>query len=512
MTMLNSAARWLEQASGRFPDKTAVEDEYGTLTFRELEEASAAVASAILERGFGANRPVLVYLPKSRESIVSFLGILYAGCPYAPVDYAIPLARLQKTVDSLQPALVITDTDGGARLAELDLGGAQTAVYQELAAHPIDRAAVSRSLDAVLDTDPAYIMYTSGSTGTPKGVAVPHKGILGYVQAMKEIFRLNENDVLGLQSGFHFDNSVFDIYGCLLNGARLVIIPEVLFMYPRELMDLVEEKGITSIFWVPTVMISVANAGALEGRELPKLRTVAFAGEVMPNRQLNVWRRALPGREFVNLYGPTETDVCTYYQVDRPFADHEPLPIGKPWNGARILLLKEDGTPAAGDEEGEICVLGSCLALGYWNAPELTERAFVRNPLNRNVPERMYRTGDLGRWDSDGNLLFCGRRDYQIKLRGNRIELGDVEAAAATLEGVEKVCALFDGGAQEIVLVVQSREKLQLRKVNLALGKLIPKYMLPRRLEVMGALPETPNRKIDRVTLRRSLIPEQTNS
>lgn len=506
MTMLNSAARWLEQAAGRFPEKIAVEDEHGTLTFRELEEGAAAAASAILARRFGPNRPILVCLPKSRESVVSFLAALYAGCPYAPVDYAIPLARLQKTVESLEPALVITDPEGAARLAELDLKGAQIALYQDLAACPADRAAVDRSLNAVVDTDPAYIMYTSGSTGTPKGVAVPHKGILGYVQAMKKLFRLNEDDVLGLQSGFHFDNSVFDIYGCLLNGARLVIIPEVLFMYPHKLMDLVEEKEITRIFWVPTVMISVANAGALEGRALPKLRTVAFAGEVMPNRQLNVWRRALPGRVFANLYGPTETDVCTYYQVDRPFADHEPLPIGKPWEGARILLLKEDGTPAAGGEEGEICVLGSCLALGYWNAPELTGRAFVQNPLNPNVPERMYRTGDLGRWDSDGNLLFCGRRDYQIKLRGNRIELGDIEAAAATLEGVEKACALFDEGAQEILLVVQSREKLQLRKVNLALGKLIPKYMLPKRLEILTALPETPNRKIDRVTLRRRLI------
>lgn len=505
--MVNSAVRWLAESAERFPDKIAVEDENGTLTWRELEEAAAAAASAILERGSAANRPVLVYLPKSRESVVSFMGALYAGCPYAPVDYAVPLERLRRTFENLEPVLIITDREGLERISELGLEGAEAALYEDLASHPVDREAVGRALDKVVDTDPAYIMYTSGSTGVPKGVTIAYRGVVEYAQAVAETFRLTENSVLGLQSGFHFDNSVFDIYGCLLTGAKLVIIPEVLFMYPHKLMDLVAEKEVTCVFWVPTVMISVANSGALEGRELPKLETIVFAGEVMPNRQLNVWRRCLPGRVYANLYGPTEITVdCTCYIVDREFEDAEPLPIGKPWRGARVLLLKEDGTPASPGEEGEICVLGSCLALGYWNAPELTEKAFVQNPLNRDFPERMYRTGDLGKWDGGGNIIFCGRRDHQFKLRGNRIELGDIETAAASLEGVEKVCALFDEDAQEIILAVQSKEDLKLRKVNLALGRLIPKYMLPKRLEVMEALPETPNRKIDRVLLRAMLI------
>ena len=197
---------------------------------------------------------------------------------------------------------------------------------------------------------------------------------------------------------------------------------------------------------------------------------------------------------------------CTCYIVDREFDDADPLPIGKPWRGARVLLLKEDNTPAAVGEEGEICVLGSGVALGYWNAPEQTAKAFIRNPLNPDYPEIMYRTGDLGKWDADGNILFCGRRDHQFKLRGNRIELGDIETAAATLEGVDKVCALFDEVNQEIILAVETKATLQLRKVNLALGKLIPKYMLPKRLELFEELPLTPNRKIDRVGLKKQLI------
>lgn len=503
--MLNSAARWLEKTAARFPERTAVEDEWGQLTWRELEEAVERTATAMLELGVQPNQPVLVYLPKSRESVVTFLAALYAGCPYAPVDYAIPRERLARTLDNLRPGLVVTDQEGMAHLAEL--GAEKAVLYTRLAAAEADHRRVMDRLAAVVDTDPCYIMYTSGSTGVPKGVTVPHRGVLEYAQAVADTFGLTEASVLGLQSGFHFDNSVFDLYGCLMTGARLVIIPEILFMYPHKLMDLLEEKGVTCVFWVPTVMISVANSGALEGRSLPALKTVVFAGEVMPNRQLNLWRRALPGRVYANLYGPTEITVdCTCYLVDRDFADSEPLPIGKPWRGARVLLLKEDNTPAAAGEEGEICVLGSGVALGYWNAPEQTAKAFVRNPLNPNYPEVMYRTGDLGKWDADGNILFCGRRDHQFKLRGNRIELGDIETAAATLEGVDKVCALFDEGSQEIILAVESKSALSLRKVNLALGRLIPKYMLPKRLEVFETLPLTPNRKIDRVLLRRQLV------
>ena len=505
--MLNSAARFLAPTAARFPEKVAVEDEWGALTWRELEEAVVRSASALLARGLEAGRPVLVYLPKSRESVVSFLAALYAGSPYAPVDYAIPPERLQRTLENLRPSVVITDPQGLEQLKRLDLGQARAALYADLAAAEPDHDRVMAALDQVIDTDPCYIMYTSGSTGVPKGVAVPHRGVLEYARAVADTFGLTEDSVMGLQSGFHFDNSVFDIYGCLMTGAKLVIIPEILFMYPPKLMDLVGEKGVTCIFWVPTVMISVANSGALEGRTLPDLKTVVFAGEVMPNRQLNVWRRALPNCVYANLYGPTEITVdCTCYIVDRDFDDADPLPIGRPWRGARVLLLREDNTPAAPGEEGEICVLGSGVALGYWNAPEQTAKAFVPNPLNPAYPEIMYRTGDLGKWDADGNILFCGRRDHQFKLRGNRIELGDIETAAATLEGVDKVCALFDEANQEIVLAVESSAPLQLRKVNLALGKLIPKYMLPRRLEVMEALPLTPNRKIDRVALDRALI------
>ena len=272
--MLNSAARFLASTAARFPEKVAVEDEWGAFTWRELEETVVRTASALLARGLEAGRPVLVYLPKSRESVVSFLAALYAGCPYAPVDYAIPPERLARTLENLRPAFVITDPEGLEHLSALDLCGAQAVLYTDLAAAEPDHDRVMAALDQVIDTDPCYIMYTSGSTGVPKGVAVPHRGVLEYAQAVVDTFGIDETSVLGLQSGFHFDNSVFDLYACLLTGAKLVIIPEILFMYPTKLMDLVGEKGVTCIFWVPTVMISVANSGALEGRDLPQLNFI----------------------------------------------------------------------------------------------------------------------------------------------------------------------------------------------------------------------------------------------
>ena len=282
----------------------------------------------------------------------------------------------------------------------------------------------------------------------------------------------------------------------------------MLFRFPVKLPEFLRENGVTSIYWVPTVMINIANSGVLESVELPELRSVAFAGEVMPNLQLNIWRRALPGRIFANLYGPTETDVCTAYVVDREFSDTEPLPIGKPLPDMRVLLIGEDSRPVPRGETGEICVAGSGVNIGYWNQPELTERAFLREPT-RACPTRArgclpHRATSAGT-TSVRALMFAGRRDGQIKLRGNRIELGEIENAARMVEGTENVCALFDAVKQEIVLFVETRGTLPLRQYNRELKKYIPAYMLPHRLVTMEKLPHNANDKIDRVALKKLL-------
>ena len=502
--MSNSAIRLLERAARLWPERVYVEEEGGSATYAALLARARTIGAALL----GDRRPVVVYLPKSIDALAVFFGAMCAGRPYAPVDAHIPVARLEKIAASLEPAYIVTNEALLPNLAGADLGAAEPVLLSRLEGAAPDDAGVDVAIGEVIDTDPIYVMYTSGSTGTPKGVTIPHRGILDYADWVADTFAFDEGTVMANQAPFYFDNSTFDIYGTLRCGGRLLLTPETLFLFPLKLPEYLEEHGVTSIFWVPTVMINVANSGALEGHPLPRLKNVAFCGEVMPNTQLNIWRRALPHCAYANLYGPTEiTDVCCYYKVDRPFADHDPLPIGKACENMRVRILTDEGKEAAVGETGELCVLGSGVALGYWNNPEQTARAFVQDPLSP-CPQRMYRTGDLARRGEDGLIYFLGRKDSQIKLKGNRIELGEIEAAAMCVPGVENACALFDAPRERIVLFVEGGGGLSLRKMNLALKQYIPQYMLPGKLAAMDRLPHTANDKIDRVALRATLKEE----
>ena len=503
---MNSISVLLENAAVEHAERIALEDEHGTLTYRELRAKARAAATALLNAGVDREKPVAVFMPKSNACVVSFYAALYCGVPYAPLDFTSPAARIERTLHNLQPACIITDEAGRKALASLSLPDCPQVDFDTLVSAETDDAAVDAAMDKVIDTDPAYIMYTSGSTGTPKGVVIPHRGVIDYAAWIADTYGITKDTVFGLQSGFHFDNSVFDLYAAVTRGAKVLIIPEILFMYPIKLMEYVAEKHVSCVFRVPTVMISVANCGALDEVELPELKTIVFAGEVMPNKQLNVWRKALPGRVFSNLYGPTEITVdCTIYIVDREFADDDPLPIGYERPNMRVIILRDDGTEAAPGETGELCVVGSQLALGYWNNPEETARAFTPNPLCRAWNETMYHTGDLASRGKDGLIMYIGRKDSQIKLRGNRIEMGDIETAARNIAGVQNACAIFDAPNERIVLFVETAETLSPRKFNVELGRLIPKYMLPGKLVCMERFPLNANRKIDRVLLKTML-------
>ena len=505
MIQYNSAVRLLDEAVLIRPEKTAVRDEWGEITYADLCEYGKRVGTVLINSSeTDGTEPVMVYLPKSLKCIVSFMGAMYSGNPYVPAAYDMPLNRIEKIIESLDGAgHIITDADGAERLKEIN-PPLPIHIYEDMLSSAADEKAVEKAVGAVCDTDPIYIMFTSGSTGAPKGVTVPHRGVIDYAMWVSKTFEINESTVLGNQAPFYFDNSIFDIYSMLLSGAEMIIIPEKLFMFPSKLPEFIRDNNITTIFWVPTVMINVANSGVLSEIEMPTLKTAAFCGEVMPNTQLNIWRRYHKDCLYANLYGPTEiSDVCTYYIVDRPFNDSDPLPIGKACENMRIIILNEDNKQAKVNEQGEMCVIGTGVSLGYWNNPEITAKAFMQNPLNPYYEERIYRTGDLAYINDDGLIMYVGRRDNQVKIKGNRIELGEIENAAMCVDEVLGACAVVDENEQKIVLFVESKADLKLRKVNLELKKYIPNYMLPGKLVVMDKFPHTANDKIDRVTLKK---------
>jgi len=508
ISKMNSAILMFERTAKLYKDKIAVEDEYEQVSFSGLRNRALSVASGLLsvDRERTGLQPVIVYMPKSAKALVCYMGAMYSGNPYVPVDIDIPMKRLQSIIDNMRTGHIITDAEHVKNLDSLNLYDIKPHVYADIVSSEIDEYAVMEKVSLVIDSDPIYVMFTSGSTGVPKGVTIPHRGIIDYAEWLRDTFDFDENTVLGNQAPFYFDNCTFDIYTMFLTGAKMVIIPEVLFRFPNKLPEYLTEKQINTIFWVPTVLISVANSGALENIELPYLKKVLFCGEAMPNKQLNIWRRHFPDLLYANLYGPTEiTDACTYYIVDREFADSDPLPIGKARRNMRAIILNEEDKPAKVGEIGELCILGSPLARGYWNNPDTTRKVFVQNPLCPYYDDRMYRTGDLAYFTEDGNIIFVGRSDSQIKHRGNRIELGEIETAAKSLAYINNACVIYDTDAQEIVLFAETDEELVLRKVNLDLKKIVPAYMLPGRLVCMEKLPLTPNGKIDRVLLKSKI-------
>jgi D-alanine--poly(phosphoribitol) ligase subunit 1 len=490
------------------PQKLGLVDPNHRLAFSEIEQFAKNCAAAILDQAPSPNQPVAVFLPKSAPAVVADLGVLYSGNCYANLDVKSPPQRLKAILENLGASVIVTDGARAAALTALGVADSRLILIEQamVSQKAYDESVLRGQRDHVLDTDPVYIMYTSGSTGVPKGVVIPHRGVIDYIDWAKDCYRFGEEEIIGNQAPLFFDNSTLDLYASFSCGATLVLIPEELFGFPKKLIEYITQAKITTIFWVPSVLSNVANAKVLDQVALPKLGKILFAGEVMPARTLNHWRKRFPQALFSNLYGPTEITVdCTYYIFEREFGDEEKLPIGFACRNSDVLILNEHHQPAAVDEPGELCVRGSSLALGYWNNPERTAQAFVQNPLNPHYPERIYRTGDLVSRNRRGEILFIGRKDFQIKHLGYRIELGEIEHAVLQVEGVHDGCVVYDQGRKEIALFYESGEELEAGFIRKQLGACVPKYMLPTVFRHLQALPRTPNGKINRHQLAASL-------
>jgi len=498
--MKTNILEYLTDAADKSPDKVAYFDEQISYTYlRTLNEAKAIGTKLINKLGVKC-RPVIIYMEKSPAVLAAFWGTVFSRNFYVPLDTNMPEMRIRLIVENLKPAAVITD------MAYYDLArkfSSNVFIFEEMIETPVSEEAISERLHTSIDTDPVYVLYTSGSTGVPKGVVVSHRSLIDYVEQFCNEIDITEDDVIANQAPFYFDASLIDIYCTLRAKGSMGIVPIEYFSIPLKLLDFLQKHEITTIRWVPSAMKMVSTFKGFKSIRPDKLRKIIFGAESMPTKVYNYWKDNYPDAVFVQIYGPTEiTGVCTYHIVDRDYSDDETIPIGKAFKNTEVFLLDEDDKLInRSDVIGEICVKGSCLALGYYNAKEKSDEVFVQNPLNQYYSEKIYRTGDLAKYNDRKELVFVSRKDFQIKHMGHRIELGEIETAVMALPNMKNACCVYDQNRQKIVLFFESDTYDDI-SVNDALKDRLQRYMLPNVYHKLDELPLLRSGKVDRVKLK----------
>ena len=410
--------RYLERSAARNPEKIALIDETRQLTYGQVLDISRRIGTG-LSRLTGPRRGVGVYMEKDAQTLCVFFGAVYAGCFYSALNNELPPQRLGQIVSVLEPGVIVT-TRELMDTAETIFPGHKLVLAEDLMQTPVDLPRLEAIASRAVDTDPLYINFTSGSTGVPKGIVVGHRSVMDFIDCFTELFSITEQDVIANQAPFDFDVSVKDIYSALATGATLAVIPRRLFSVPTQLVDFLCQHNTTTMIWAVSAICLLTTFHAFDYKVPGTVNKILFSGEVMPFKALKELRKHLPQAMLVNVYGPTEiTCNCTYHILD-PDRDYSGgMPIGMPFPNEDVFLLDgEDKLVTEQEVPGEICVRGTALALGYYRNPEQNDAHFVQNPLNPFYPERIYRTGDLGRYNELGELVFSGRKDFQIKYMG----------------------------------------------------------------------------------------------
>lgn len=522
------AHHFLSESAHRHPQRVAVAFRAQRRSYAELDAETNRLARLLRATGVRPGDRVGIYLHKSLESVVSIFGILKAGGVYVPLDPNSPARRVAFIIRNCAMRGLVTSRQKleGLRAVAETSGHPETVLLVDGAAAegerpwPGTRSIAWTALNAqdggdlgaeyTIDADLAYILYTSGSTGDPKGVMLTHRHALTFIEWAGDAFGITAEDRLSNHAPLHFDLSILDIFCAVRAGATVVLVPEGLSTFPIRLAEFIEREKISVWYSVPSALTLLLLHGQLRRFKLARLRTVLFAGEVFPVKYLRALMQAIPHAAFYNLYGPTETNVCTFYRVP-PLAPERihPIPIGTPCANAEVFAVNERGQRIESGEEGELYVRGSLLTKGYWADPDRTTRALVPNPLQPHFEEKVYRTGDVVTLDDEGNYTLIGRRDHMIKSRGYRIELGEVEAALYSHPRVREavVIPVPDDlvGTRIYALVASEPGGLTAEEVKRHCAGLIPAYMVPETVEFRNALPKTSTGKVDRTLLTREM-------
>ncbi len=485
----------------------AVIDGENTISFRDLDNKSQNLANKILAKKNVSNMPVAVFLPKSIESVVADLAITYSSNIYMNIDVKSPKERIKNIFDLIKPVIVITST-ANLKLLNGTIENEKMLLIDEVDFNQeSNHSMLFLQMDLQVDTDPYCIINTSGSTGVPKGVVLNHRSFIDFIEVSDKVFKFTNDEIIGSLSPLVFDIYSFELCMLMAKGSTLVLIPDGLAAFPIKILEILSREAVSFIFWVPTIMVNIANMNLLEAIQLTDLKTVWFAGEVFPTKQFNYWKRLLNHALFANLYGPIEITLdCTYFIVNREIADDEPLPIGIPYRNTDILILNDKDELIKEGEEGELCVRGTSLAMGYYNNPEKTASAFVQNPLNKSYPEVIYRTGDVVAKNSFGEIVFKGRKDSLVKHLGYRIELGEIEHVIVnTLKIAKNGCVVYQSTKKEITLFYESEIEISPAEFRKHIASILPKYMIPTVYIRMDELPRNNNGKIDRLMLKNQI-------
>lgn len=498
-----------EETVGKFPKKTAVIDKDREINFSDLNKKALLTGERIAQLGIPQNRPVGVFLDKSIESVYADLGILYAGDFYMNLDIKTPAERIRNIIQLVEPAAIISTQVQIKSIAAVIPDSVKLILLEETDdAMAVDVQMLSKRRATLIDTDPSCIINTSGSTGTPKGVVLNHKSFFDFIDWSLETFGFGEDLVMGSLSPIVFDIYSFELCMLMAKASTLVVLPAHLAAFPAKILEVLEKHQVNFLFWVPTIMVNIANMDLLSTFKLESLKTVWFAGEVFPTKQYNYWHHHLPQTTFANLYGPIEITLdCTYYIINKEIPDEEPLPIGYPCRNTDILVLDdEDRLVKEANVEGELCVRGTSLAMGYYNNPEKTAAAFVQNPLNKAYPEVIYRTGDIVCYSEEGLIMFKGRKDNIVKHQGYRTDLGEIEHVIInTLKLVKNGCIVYNQAEKQITLFYEAEEEVPVTEFRLSIGKVLPKYMIPTAYHRLEQLQRNANGKIDRLFYKKQV-------
>jgi len=489
---------YLDNSVKKYPNKVAFVDDNNKYTFRQFDNLTKRIATGISKNFSFINKPIIVLVDRSVNSLICFMAILRSGNFYVPIDNKMPEDRIMKIVDRVKPELVIYLKNDENMAKKLNVKKICFDDYKTIA---IDDEILQENRRKILDIDPVYVIFTSGSTGTPKGIVISHRSVIDFIEWMTNACDISKTCIFANQAPFYFDLSVKDIYLTLKCGATMHILSRKDLMFPMLLINTLNNKKINTLIWSTSAFNLVANSGVLKKNKPKYLTKVILGGEALLAKNLNIWRSKLPKINYINLYGPTEVTVdCTYYKIDREFANDEEIPIGKACENKEILLLDEKLNEVKNGEIGEICVRGIGLAKGYYNDPEKTSEVFIQNPNNPYYRDIIYRTGDLGVKDEYGNIFFKSRKDAQIKHMGYRIELGEIEMAINSCIDVQNAICFYDEEKKKIVCVYVG--DISDRELIAYIENIVPKYMYPNIFIKVDKMLYNANGKIDRVRLK----------